>query len=175
VRLPPVYPRAKVLKKWALPTFLLSPEVMQEDERQLQIEEVVQPVLLDHGLTLVDLEFRPRRPRGVLRLYVDKPGGVGIDDCQRVSRELGDVLDASALIEEAYDLEVSSPGLDRQLRKDREFRWAAGKRVRCRLVGVDDDQVVLERDGAEVRLTRASITKAKLDVDVPWEKRSAQT
>jgi ribosome maturation factor RimP len=159
--------------------------VIQEDERQLQIEEVVQPVLLDHGLTLVDLEFRPRRPRGVLRLAVDKPGGVGIDDCQRVSRELGDVLDASGLIEEAYDLEVSSPGLDRQLRKDREFRWAAGKRVRCwlaggeeirgRLVGVDDDQVVIDRDGAEVRLTRVSITKAKLDVDVPWEKRSAQT
>src|SRR5205807_708570 len=89
------------------------------------------PVLRDHGLTLVDLEWRPRRPRGVLRLYVDKPGGVGIDDCQRVSREVGDVLDASALIEEAYDLEVSSPGLDRQLRTDREFRWAAGKRVRC--------------------------------------------
>ena len=104
---------------------------MEEDERQLQIEEVVQPVLLDHGLTLVDLEFRPRRPRGVLRLFVDKPGGVGIDDCQRVSREVGDVLDASALIEEAYDLEVSSPGLDRQLRKDREFRWAVGKRLQC--------------------------------------------
>jgi ribosome maturation factor RimP len=158
---------------------------MQEDERQLQIEEVVQPVLLDHGLTLVDLEFRPRRPRGVLRLFVDKPGGVGIDDCQRVSREVGDVLDASALIEEAYDLEVSSPGLDRQLRKDREFRWAVGKRVRCwlaggeevrgRLVGIDGGFLVLEQNGGETKLDRASITKAKLDADVPWEKRSAQT
>jgi ribosome maturation factor RimP len=157
---------------------------MQEDERQLQIEEVVQPVLLDHGLTLVDLEFRPRRPRGVLRLFVDKPGGVGIDDCQRVSREVGDVLDASALIEEAYDLEVSSPGLDRQLRKDREFRWAVGKRVRCwlaggeevrgRLVGIDGGFVILEQNGGETKLDRASITKAKLDADVPWEKRSAQ-
>src|SRR5438094_9517736 len=104
---------------------------MQEDERQLQIEEVVQPVLLDHGLTLVDLEFRPRRPRGVLRLFVDKAGGVGIDDCQRVSRELGDVLDASALIDTAYDLEVSSPGLDRQLRTDREVRSATSKRANC--------------------------------------------
>lgn len=158
---------------------------MQEDERQLQIEEVVQPVLLDHGLTLVDLEFRPRRPRGVLRLFVDKPGGVGIDDCQRVSREVGDVLDASALIEEAYDLEVSSPGLDRQLRKDREFRWAVGKRVQCwlaggqevrgRLVGIDGGSVILEQNGGEAKLDRASITKAKLDADVPWEKRSAQT
>jgi ribosome maturation factor RimP len=158
---------------------------MQEDERQLQIEEVVQPVLLDHGLTLVDLEFRPRRPRGVLRLFVDKPGGVGIDDCQRVSREVGDVLDASALIEEAYDLEVSSPGLDRQLRKDREFRWAVGKRVQCwlaggeevrgRLFGIDGGLLVLEQNGGETKLDRASITKAKLDADVPWEKRSAQT
>jgi ribosome maturation factor RimP len=158
---------------------------MQEDERQLQIEEVVQPVLLDHGLTLVDLEFRPRRPRGALRLFVDKPGGVGIDDCQRVSREVGDVLDASALIEEAYDLEVSSPGLDRQLRKDREFRWAVGKRVQCwlsggeevrgRLVGIDGGFLILEQSGGETKLDRASITKAKLDAGVPWEKRSAQT
>src|SRR5437879_11624790 len=108
---------------------------MQDDEKQLEIEGVVQPVLRDHGLTLVDLEWRPRRPRGVLRLYVDKPGGVGIDDCQRVSREVGDVLDASALIEEAYDLEVSSPGLDRQLRTDREFTWGAGERGRCWLAG----------------------------------------
>lgn len=156
---------------------------MQDDEKQLEIEGVVQPVLRDHGLTLVDLEWRPRRPRGVLRLYVDKPGGVGIDDCQRVSREVGDVLDASALIEEAYDLEVSSPGLDRQLRTDREFRWAAGKRVRCwlaggqevrgRLLGIDGGQVVLEQDdGTEAKLDRASVTKARLDAEVPWSKRS---
>jgi ribosome maturation factor RimP len=156
---------------------------MQDDEKQLEIEGVVQPVLRDQGVTLVDLEWRPRRPRGVLRLFVDKPGGVGIDDCQRLSREVGDVLDASALIEEAYDLEVSSPGLDRQLRTDREFRWAAGKRVRCwlaggqevrgRLVGVDGGQVVLEQeDGTEAKLDRASVTKARLDVEVPWSKRS---
>ena len=156
---------------------------MQDDEKGLEIEGVVQPVLRDHGLTLVDLEWRPRRPRGVLRLFVDKPGGVGIDDCQRVSREVGDVLDASALIEEAYDLEVSSPGLDRQLRKDRELRWAVGKRVRCwlaggqeirgRLVGIDGGQLVLEQDdGTEVKLDRASVTKARLDAEVPWSKRS---
>jgi ribosome maturation factor RimP len=158
---------------------------MQEDERQLQIEEVVQPVLLDHGLTLVDLEFRPRRPRGVLRLFVDKPGGVGIDDCQRVSREVGDVLDASALIEEAYDLEVSSPGLDRQLRKDREFRWALGKRVRCwlaggeefrgRLADVDDARLTLDRDGERVELPRDRVTKARLEAEVPWPRRAAES
>ena len=156
---------------------------MQDDEKGLEIEGVVQPVLRDHGLTLVELEWRPRRPRGVLRLFVDKPGGVGIDDCQRVSRELGDVLDASALIEEGYDLEVSSPGLDRQLRTDREYRWATGKRVQCwlaggqevrgRLLGIDGGFLVVEQDGGEqVKLDKASITKARLDADVPWSKRS---
>src|SRR2546427_2148177 len=80
---------------------------MQDDERQLEIEGVVQPVLRDHGLMLVDLEWRPRRPRGVLRLFVDKPGGVGIDDCQRLSREVGDVLDASALDRESTRLNSS--------------------------------------------------------------------
>ncbi len=155
---------------------------MQDDEKRLEIEGVVQPVLSDHGLELVDLEWRPRRPRGVLRLFVDKPGGVGVDDCQRLSREVGDVLDAAALIEEAYDLEVSSPGLDRQLRTDREFRWATGKRVRCwlaggqevrgRLLGIDGGFLVLEQEGGEqVKLDKASITKARLDVDVPWSKR----
>src|SRR5881397_3633918 len=141
---------------------------MQDDERQLEIEGVVQPVLRDHGLMLVDLEWRPRRPRGVLRLFVDKPGGVGIEDCQRLSREVGDVLDASALIEEAYDLEVSSPGLDRQLRKDRELRWAVGKRVRCwlaggeehqgHLVAVDHDALTLEDEGRREELSRARVT-----------------
>src|SRR5213594_4845913 len=92
-----------------------------------QIEEVVMPVLRDHGLELVDLEWRGLRPRGVLRLFVDKPGGIEVGDCERLSREVGDVLDAAAVIEGGYDLEVSSPGLDRQLRKEREYRWAVGK------------------------------------------------
>jgi len=156
---------------------------MQADERELQIEEVVQPVLRDHGLTLVDLEWRVHRPRGVLRVYVDKPGGVGIEDCQRASRELGDVIDASALIEEGYDLEVSSPGLDRQLRKDREFRWALGKRVQCwvvggqefrgRLVDVDAARLTLDHEGERVEVARERVTKAKLEAEVPWPRRPA--
>jgi ribosome maturation factor RimP len=157
---------------------------MQGEERELRIEEVVQPVLRDHGLTLVDLEWRGHRPRGMLRVFVDKTGGVRVEDCQRVSRELGDVLDAAGLIEEAYDLEVSSPGLDRQLRKDRELRWAVGKRVRCwlaggeehqgRLVDVDDMRLTLEDGGGErVELPRARVTKVRLDVEVPWPRRPA--
>jgi hypothetical protein len=80
---------------------------MDDVERVALIEETVAPVVGDHGLELVDLDWRGLRPRGVLRLYVDKPGGVGVGDCERLSRELGDVLDAAAVIEGA-DLEVSS-------------------------------------------------------------------
>ena len=158
---------------------------MQDNERELRIEEAVLPVLRDHGLTLVDLEWRAHRPRGVLKLAVDKPGGVGIEDCRRLSREVGDVLDASDLIEEAYDLEVSSPGLDRQLRKEREFRWALGKRVQCwlaggqefrgRLADVDDARLTLERDGERVELPRERITKARLEAEVPWPRRAAES
>jgi ribosome maturation factor RimP len=146
------------------------------------IEEVVMPVLRDHGLELVDVEWRPLRPRGVLRLFVDKPGGVAIRDCERVSREIGDVLDASAIIEASYDLEVSSPGLDRLLRKERELRWAVGKRVSCwlaggrevrgRLVAVEPDRLVLEHDGERVELPRAGVTKARLEAEVPWPRRA---
>ena len=155
---------------------------MDDAVRTGQIEEVVMAVLRDHALELVDVEWRPLRPRGVLRLFVDKPGGVGIRDCERVSREIGDVLDAAAIIEASYDLEVSSPGLDRLLRKERELRWAVGKRVSCwlaggrevrgRLVAVEPDQLVLDHDGERVELARAGVTKARLEAEVPWPRRA---
>ncbi|MBI1845782.1 MAG: ribosome maturation factor RimP [Candidatus Rokubacteria bacterium] len=155
---------------------------MQDDERVTRIEEAVEPVVRGHGLELVDLDWRPRGPRAVLRVYVDKPGGVAIADCERVSRELGDVLDVAGLIPDAYDLEVSSPGLDRQLRTEREYRWATGKRVRCwlhggrdvqgRLVEVGGDRFVIERDGERVDVSRGDVGKIRLEAEVPWQKRS---
>ena len=155
--------------------------VVDDEELMGRIEEVVLPILRDHGLELVDLEWRPLRPRGVLRLYVDKPGGVGVDDCARVSRETGDVLDASDLIAAGYDLEVSSPGLERQLRTERELRWAVGKRVRCwlaggqevrgRLAAVEPERLMLDTDGGRVELERAAVTKARLEAEVPWPRK----
>jgi len=102
----------------------------RDEDRSARVEAAVGPVLAAHGLVLVDLEWRREGRRWVLRFAVDKPGGVGIDECQRFSREVGDVLDVTGLLVEAYDLEVSSPGLDRELRKERELRWAVGKVVR---------------------------------------------
>jgi ribosome maturation factor RimP len=155
---------------------------MQEDQRAARIEETVEPVVRGHGLELVDLDWRPRGPRAVLRVYIDKPGGVAIGDCERVSRELGDVLDVAGLILNSYDLEVSSPGLDRQLRTEREYRWATGKRVRCWLHGgrdvegclveVGGDRLVIERDGERVSVARADVGKIRLEAEVPWQKRN---
>ena len=149
---------------------------MADDEER--IEGVIAPVVRQHGLTLVDLEWRGDRRRGILRIYVDKAGGVGIDECSRLSREIGDLIDAEGVIDHAYDLEVSSPGLDRQLRKDREFEWALGKPVRCWLAGgaehhgrlteVAPERLVLDRDGERVELARDVVTKARLDITVPW-------
>jgi ribosome maturation factor RimP len=147
-------------------------------DRLLRIESAVSRVAEAHGLTLVDLEFRREGRRWILRLFVDKPGGVGIGDCQRLSHELGDVLDVAGLIEESYDLEVSSPGLDRELRKERELRWAIGKSVRVwlrepaqgrrefagQLVGVTgDDVTVAGPDGGAIALPRGQVTKVRLD------------
>jgi hypothetical protein len=83
------------------------------------IEAVVLPAIEAHGLTLVDLEVRGNGRRVAVRLYVDKPGGVTISDCQQLSHEVGDLIDVSNLVRSSYDLEVSSPGLDRELRRDR--------------------------------------------------------
>ena len=153
---------------------------MQADmaDAEERIEGVIAPVVRQHGLTLVDLEWRGDRRRGILRIYVDKAGGVGIDECSRLSREIGDLIDAEGVIDHAYDLEVSSPGLDRQLRKDREFQWALGKPVRCWLAGgaehhgrlteVAPERLVLDRDGERVELARDVVTKARLDITVPW-------
>jgi ribosome maturation factor RimP len=115
----------------------------------------------------------------VLRLFADKPGGVTIGDCQAVSREAGDVLDASGLIEPAYDLEVSSPGLDRQLTSEREFAWAVGKDVRCwvrepvegrrelagTLLAASPAALTLGlTEGGTAEVPRALVTKARLEV-----------
>ena len=148
------------------------------DDRLSEIERTVSAVIASHELSLVDAEFRREGRRWVLRLFVDKPGGVGIGDCQRLSHEAADVLDVSGLISESYDLEVSSPGLDRELRTNREFAWAVGKDVRCwvrepvegrvefagRLEAAGPERLAIAApDGQTAEVPRALVTKARLD------------
>lgn len=143
------------------------------------IEEVVAPVIREHGLTLVDLDVRGGGRRTLVRFFVDKPGGVGIDDCRRFSEEVGDLLDVSSLVRGSYDLEVSSPGLDRELKKERELRWALGKRVRAwtrepvdgqrelvgRLEEVGEAVLTLAEAAGVRQVPRALLTKVRLEVE----------
>lgn len=153
---------------------------METQEWLMEVEGLVSPLLGQLGLILVDVEWRREGRRWVLRFFIDKTGGVGVADCQRFSQEAGDLLDASGLVPERYDLEVSSPGLDRQLRKEREFLWAMGKSIRCwvsktvdgrtevagRLVEVAADALTLEeRSGRMVEVPRSLMTKARLELD----------
>ena len=154
-------------------------------EREAKIETLVSPVLQEHGLSLVDLQWRREGRRFVLRFYVDKKSGIGVADSRRFSHEVGDLLDAANLIPDSYDLEVSSPGLTRELRTEREWRWAQGKRVRCwvasplegrmeltgRLLEATEGQLRLEDDdGRQCQLERRNVTRARLELDFPRRK-----
>ena len=148
------------------------------------IEAVAMPVVRAHGLTLVDVDVRRGGRRAVVRFFIDTPGGVTIADCQRFSEEIGDLLEVANVFPQSYDLEVSSPGLDRELRKDRELHWAMGKRVRVwtrepvdghlelvgQLVEVGETFLTLGEVAGRRQVPRAWLSKVRLDVA---ERRSA--
>lgn len=129
------------------------------------------------GMDLIDVEFRVESGRWVLRVFIDKEGGVALDDCARVSRELGDLIEAEDIIHYHYVLEVSSPGLDRPLKKERDFVHSIGKMVTIkmavpvgkrrnfagRLTGVSEGVIDLLMDGDNtVRLSLKEMDKARL-------------
>ena len=143
------------------------------------IEAVVLPVARAYGLTVVDVDVRGGPRRQVVRVFIDKPGGVGIEDCHRLSREIGDHLDVENLVAGPYDLEVSSPGLDRELRKERELAWAVGRRVHLwtrepvdgrrefvgQLVDVGETSLGLAGPDGSSRIPRALVTKTRLEME----------
>ncbi|MBR4525946.1 MAG: ribosome maturation factor RimP [Acidaminococcaceae bacterium] len=101
---------------------------MKREEVEKFITELVMPILKDTDLMLVDVEY-VREKDWYLRIFIDKPEGVEIDDCQFVSEKLAEVLDDRDPIKEKYYLEVSSPGIDRPLKKDKDFTGNYGKKV----------------------------------------------
>lgn len=105
-------------------------------------EEIVlalaEPIAADEGADVVDVEFKKEGGDWFLRVYIDKDGGVSIDDCENVSRRLSDMLDEKDPIEQNYILEVSSPGADRILKKEREFLYYIGREVDVKLYKASD-------------------------------------
>lgn len=97
-----------------------------------QVEDLIAPVIEEMDIELVDVEYLSERGRWVLRVYIDHEAGVGVEDCARVSEEIGDLIDVKDIIQHEYVLEVSSPGLDRPLKREKDFMRAVGKKIKVR-------------------------------------------
>ena len=137
---------------------------------------LIEPLVGRLGYELVELEQTSGRGSGVVRLFIDRPEGVGLTDCERVSREVSALLDVEDPIPTAYTLEVSSPGFDRVLRTQAHFARFVGSRVAVELtapregrrrftgtlLSVDEAGIALEVDGQRVPVSFGEIGKARL-------------
>lgn len=161
---------------------------MAESNHKQQVQERVQslaaPLVAAEGLELIDVEFLREREGWVLRLFIDRPGqgGIGLDDCTRVSQVVGAMLDVEDVIAHEYGLEVSSPGLNRPLTKREHYKQVRGKKVRVKTFGplfepprksfvgvleeIDEDFVTVAVEGAgKFQIPFKDIAKANLEFE----------
>jgi ribosome maturation factor RimP len=146
-----------------------------------QVAEMITPFILQNGLELVDVEYKKEGNGWYLRIFIDKQGGVQLDDCEKVSSYISTKLDESAIIPHHYYLEVSSPGLERPLTKPEDFIRFCGSPIKLRtttkiegsrnfqgvIVDNADDMVVLEtEDGRSIKIAYQMIKKARLKSDL---------
>jgi len=141
-----------------------------------KIQQIVEDVVSSLGYELVGIEYMAGNHSGLLRIYIDKENGIVLNDCQAVSHQLSGVLDVEEPIQGHYDLEISSPGLDRPIFKAQDFERFAGSMVKIKLVsaidgrkkykgllqGLQEEEVVIEQEGLEIRLSLANIDQARL-------------
>lgn len=153
-----------------------------------QIEELTLPILEDLGAELVDLEYQRESHGWVLRFFLDKEGGINLDECAEASREIAALLDVEDIIDTAYQLEVSSPGLDRPLKKLTDFQRFAGQKAKIKTIvscdpderghrrktfvgelqGVEDEKILLlqtDKKGGQVAFNLDQIEKANLEFE----------
>ena len=144
-----------------------------------RLTQLLQPLVEDLGYEFVGLEHRSNPKNPSLVIYIDRPGGIAVEDCERVSREVAAVLDVEDPIPGHYDLEVSSPGLDRPLFTLEQFERFSGevaqvslfapldgrRKFKGEILGVQDGKVRLDQDGTEVELDMGNIAKARLVPD----------
>ncbi|MFC1891375.1 ribosome maturation factor RimP [Thermodesulfobacteriota bacterium] len=141
-----------------------------------QIISLAEPILDEMGFELVDVEYLSEHGRWILRLYIDKTGGITVGDCAKVSRELAGIIDIKDIIDNEYVLEVSSPGLNRPLKKEEDFIRVTGEKIKVRmrnpidgrknfsghLKEYKDKDIYLEVDGELVTLSWLDIERANL-------------
>lgn len=151
----------------------------RREEYEERTERLLEPIVRVNGVTVYDVEYVKEGSDYYLRAYIDKQGGVTIQDCENVSRALSDELDREDFIPEAYILEVSSPGLGRTLKKDRHLQSALGQEVEVRLfkpvegqkefAGVleefDRENLTVQSEGTQRTFRRADIALVRLALD----------
>jgi len=152
----------------------------RHEDYEQRTQKLLEPILEKNNYELYDVEFVKEAGNWYLRVYIDKEGGITIDDCELVSKALSDLLDEHDFISESYMLEVSSPGLGRRLRKDKHFEKSIGQEVEVKLfrpinkkkeyTGVlkafDRNTVTIELDdGNELEIPREQISSVKLTFD----------
>ena len=151
----------------------------RREEYEQKAEAILTPIVESRGFELVDVEYVREAGCWYLRGYIDKPGGITVNDCEDVSRAFSDILDEKDFIEDSYIMEISSPGLDRPLKKEKDFKRSLGKSVECKLYkainkqkefeGIlkdfTEDTVTIETEGNELVLDRKDIAMIRLAID----------
>lgn len=147
-----------------------------KDKVEEKVAKLVRPIIAASQMELVDVEYKKEGGHWYLRIFIDKDGGIDLDDCQSLSEQVSDRLDESDPIPGSYLLEVSSPGLERPLKKDADFSRFAGQEITVntyapvngaktftgKLVGLRDGSIVLEVGGQEIAIPRQQTALAHL-------------
>ncbi len=171
-------------KAGCLPAFFLKGVLqklkeMTSKEIVDRVDTIVNPILSDEGMELVEIEYRRESIGWVLRLYIDKAGGITLDDCTRISHEVGRSLDVEDFIAIPYTLEVSSPGLNRPLKKEKDFIKYRNQNVKVKtfdpvenrrqfkgkLLGLSENRIEIEADGGVFQIPLTNVAKANLEID----------
>ena len=151
----------------------------KREEYEQKTEELLEPIVSALGFELVDVEYVKEAGTWYLRAYIDKPGGITVDDCEAVSRKFSDILDEKDYIPDSYVFEVSSPGLGRTLKKDKHLQKSIGEEVEIKLFkpidkckefsGIldrfDADTVTITEEGTPRTFARADIALIRLALD----------
>lgn len=144
-----------------------------------KVKELITSYLEERGIELVDITYRREQGGMTLRLLVDNPDGIKVNECEELNNFLGEALDKEGAISERYILEVSSPGLDRPIRTDRDFERVMGKELNIttyepvdgtkthsgKLIGMDKENIVVESNGVSTVIPRAKIARAVLKIE----------
>ena len=154
-------------------------KMSRKEEYEQKAEALLSPIVESNGFELVDVEYVKEAGNWYLRGYIDKPGGITVNDCETVSRAFSDRLDEDDFIEDSYIMEISSPGLDRPLKKEKDFARSIGKLVEIRtyrpiekqkefcgeLTAYDNNSVTIDEEGTPRTFDKKDIALVRLAID----------